>query len=204
MRMAVTLTCPSCGNQITQITRSPQILVCPACNTTSFLQNGKLEDVGKSAILTDIPSIFKIGKMFRHKDWRFTPVGRVRYDYGDGWWDEWFVRSDNGKESWVSVDEGEIAIETLVQDKLNVPPFDKLSVGGVLVINRIRMTVIEKNTCTMIGAQGELPFRIIPGETYGYIDLLGQKRASFTIEYQAGGIECYKGVWIDPFEIQEV
>ncbi len=198
------LTCPSCGNQITQITRSPQIIVCPACNTTSFLQNGKLEDVGKSAILTDIPSIFQINRTYRHKDWRFTPVGRVRYDYGDGWWDEWFVRSDNGKEGWVSVDEGEIAIETLVQEGLNVPPFDKLSVGGALMVNRIRMTIIEKNSCTMIGAQGELPFRIIPNETYGYVDLLGPKRASFTIEYQSGGVECYKGVWVDPFEIVEV
>lgn len=202
--MALTLTCPSCGNQITQITRSPQIVVCTACNTTNFLQNGKLEDVGKSAVLTDIPSIFSIGRTFRHKDWRFTPVGRVRYDYGDGWWDEWFVRSDNGKEGWVSVDEGEIAIETLVQENLNVPPFEKLTVGGILVINRIRMTVIEKNTCTMIGAQGELPFRVVPGETYGYVDLLGPKRASFTIEYQTGGIECYRGVWVDPFDIQEV
>ncbi len=198
------LTCPSCGNQITQITRSPQIIVCPACNTTSLLQNGKLEDVGKSAILTDIPSIFQINRTYRHKDWRFTPVGRVRYDYGDGWWDEWFVRSDNGKEGWVSVDEGEIAIETLVQEGLNVPPFEKLSVGGVLVVNRIRMTIIEKNRCTMIGAQGELPFKIIPNETYDYIDLLGPKRASFTIEYQSGGIECYKGTWVDPFEIVEV
>ena len=202
--MAITLTCPSCGNQINQITRSPQIVVCPACNTTNFLQNGKLEDVGKSAVLTDMPSIFAIGRTFRHKDWRFTPVGRVRYDYGDGWWDEWFVRSDNGTESWVSVDEGEIAIETLVQENLNVPPFEKLSVGGVLVINRIRMTVIEKNTCTMVGAQGELPFRVVPGEKYGYVDLLGPKRASFTIEYQTGGIECYKGIWVDPFDIQEV
>ncbi len=202
--MAITLTCPSCGNQITQVTRSSQILVCPACNTTSFLQDGKLEDIGKSAVLTDTPSIFRIGRTFRHKDWRFSPVGRVRYDYGDGWWDEWFVRSDNGKESWVSVDEGEIAIETLVQDKLNVPAYESLKIGSVLNINRIRMTVIEMNTATMIGAQGELPFRAVPGEKYNYIDLLGPKRASFTIEYQTGGIECYRGVWIDPFEISEV
>lgn len=202
--MAVAFTCPSCGNKITQISRSPQVIVCPACNTTNLLQNGKLEDVGKSAILTDTPSIFQISRTFRHKDWQFTPVGRVRYDYGDGWWDEWFVRSDNGKETWVSVDEGEIALESLVQEGLNVPPFDKLSIGGVLMINRIRMTIIEKNTCTMIGAQGELPFKVVPNETYGYIDLLGPKRASFSIEYQSDGIKCYKGVWVDPFEISEV
>lgn len=201
--MAVSLTCPSCGNIINKVTRSPQVVVCPACNSTSLLQNGKMEDVGKSAVLTDTPSIFEMYKTYRHKDWKFTPVGRVRYDYGDGYWDEWFVRSDNGKETWVSVDEGEIAIESLVQKDLSVPGFNDIKVGGAIMINRIRMTVIEKNSCTMVGAQGELPFRIVPNETCNYIDLLGPKKVSFTIEYKQDGIDCYKGVWVDPFEIVE-
>jgi hypothetical protein len=91
-----------------------------------------------------------------------------------------------------------------VQKGLAVPGFDEIQVGGALLINRIRMTVVEKNSCTMIGAQGELPFKIVPNETYNYIDLLGPKRTSFTIEYQDSGIDCYKGVWVDPFEIVEV
>ncbi|MDD2999214.1 MAG: DUF4178 domain-containing protein [Candidatus Riflebacteria bacterium] len=202
--MALTLTCPSCGNTINQVTRSPQIVVCPVCNSTNFLNNGKLEDVGKSAVLTDTPSIFEIYKTYRHKDWKFTPIGRVRYDYGDGYWDEWFVRSDNDKETWVSVDEGEIAIESLVKKGVSVPPFDDVKVGGIVMINRDRMTVIEKNSCTMIGAQGELPFKIIPNESYNYIDLLGPRRISFTIEYQQSSVDCYKGVWVDPFDIVEV
>lgn len=199
--MPVSLTCPSCGNIINQMTRSPQMVVCPACNSTHLLSSGRLEDVGKSAILSDFPSIFELHHAFRHKDWKFTPVGRVRYDYGDGWWDEWFVRSDNGKESWVSVDEGEIAIEALVQKDVKIPAFDEIRVGGSFMINRTKMTVIEKNSCTMIGAEGELPFRIVPNDTYNYVDLLGPRRLSFTIEYQSDGIDCYKGVWIDPFDI---
>ena len=202
--MALSLTCPSCGNIINQVTRSPQMVVCPACNSTHLLTNGKMEDVGKSAVLTDIPSIFQMYKTYKYQDWKFTPVGRVRYDYGDGYWDEWFVRSDNGKETWVSVDEGDIAIESIVSKGLSVPGFDEIQVGGALLINRIRMTVVEKNTCTMVGAQGELPFKIVPNDTYNYIDLLGPKRAAFSIEYQNDGIDCYKGIWVDPFEIVEV
>lgn len=202
--MALSLTCPSCGNIINQMTKSPQMLVCPACNSTHLLTGGKMEDVGKSAILTDVPSIFEMYKTYKYQDWRFTPVGRVRYDYGDGYWDEWFVRSDNGKETWVSVDEGDIAIESIMQKGVAVPAFDEVQVGGALMINRIRMTVAEKNTCIMIGAQGELPFKIVPNESYNYIDLLGPKRTAFTIEYQSTGIDCYKGVWVDPFEIVEV
>ena len=130
-----------------------------------------------------LPAFFRLAELSDIKTGGFA--GRPgQHDYGDGWWDEWFVRSDNGKESWVSVDEGEIAIETLVQDKLNVPAYESLKIGSVLNINRICMTVIEMNTATMIGAQGELPFRAVPGEKYNYIDLLGPKRASFTIEYQ--------------------
>jgi hypothetical protein len=202
--MALSLTCPSCGNVINQVTRSPQLIVCPACNSTQLLTNGKMEDVGKSAILTDMPSIFEMYKTYKYQDWKFTPAGRVRYDYGDGYWDEWFVRSDNGKETWISVDEGDIAIESLVKKNLSIPGFDEIKVGGALMINRTRMTVMEKNTATMIGAQGELPFKIVPNDSYQYIDLLGPKRLAFTIEYQEGQVNCYKGVWVDPFEIVEV
>ncbi len=202
--MAIKLTCPSCGNIINQLTRAPQMVVCSACNTTHLLNNGKMEDVGKSAVLTETPSIFSVNKTYKHQDWKFTPVGRVRYDYGDGYWDEWYVRSDNGKETWVSVDEGEIAIESLVQKNPSVPAFDQIKVGGPIMINRIKMTVIEKNTATMIGAEGELPFKIVPNDSYDYIDLLGPKRVAFTVEYQDGGVTCYKGVWIDPFDIVEV
>jgi hypothetical protein len=179
------------------------MVVCPACNSTHLLSGNQLENVGKSAILTDFPSIFQIHQTYLHKDWRFTTVGRVRYDYGDGWWDEWFVRSDGGKESWVSVDEGDIATESLIQKNPKVPTFDELVIGSNVTINRIRMQVVEKNICTMVGAQGELPFKIIPNETYHYADLLGPKRLAFTIEYQNDRVECYKGVWIDPFEITQ-
>jgi hypothetical protein len=202
--MASSFTCPSCGNIIKPVTRSPQLLTCPACNSTHLLTNGKMEDVGKSAILTDTPSIFEMYKTYKYEDWRFTPAGRVRYDYGDGYWDEWYVRGESGKESWVSVDEGDIAIETLVKKGLAVPSFDEIKVGGALMINRIRMTVVEKNTATMIGTEGELPFKIVPNDTYNYIDLLGPKRVAYTIEYQGDKIDCYKGIWVDPFEIVEV
>ncbi len=203
--MPLSLTCPSCGNIIKQITANPQMVVCPACNTTSLLENGSMQDIGKSAILTEEPSIFQIYQTYRHRDWVFTPIGRVRYAYGDdeGYWDEWFVRGNNGKTAWVSVDEGEIAIESIVSKKMNLPAFDEIKVGGAIMINRQRMKIIEKNVCVCTGAQGELPFKVIPNETYNYIDLLGPKRQSFTIEYQDTGIDCYKGVWIDPFEIKK-
>ena len=201
--MALSLTCPSCGNIITQVTRSPQMVVCNACNSTHLLTNGAMEDVGKSAILTEEPSIFEVYKRYKYKDWAFTPVGRVRYEYADGYWDEWFVRGENGKESWISVDEGDIAIETSFAKPTSLPTFEQIKVGGAMMINRVRMTVAEKNTCTCIGAQGELPFKVVPNETYDYIDLLGPKRSSFSIEFTEDGVECYKGIWVDPFEIKE-
>lgn len=203
--MAASVTCPSCGNIIKPETRSPQLLVCPACNTVNLLENGRLEDVGKSACLTEEPSIFEIHKRYKYKDWKFTPVGRVRYDFGDGYWEEWYVRDDAGKEAWVSVDEGEIAIEKPFGKNLKLPAFEEIKVGGAIMINRQRMTVIEKNSCTCVGAQGELPFKAVIGETYNYIDLLGQRRASFTIEYEEDNkVACFKGIWIDAFDITEV
>ena len=202
--MAKEFSCPNCGNLITPATNNCQLIVCGACNSSLFYDNGNIENHGKMATLAEEPLLLELNHRYKHQDWYFTPIGRVRYDYGEGVWDEYYVLSDNGAGNWVSVDEGDVAIEKLVQSNVQVTPFEQLRVGDAVTLLGQRMTVTEKNSCRCVGAQGELPFPVSPDDGYDYIDLLGPKRASFTIEYQKNGIECFKGNWVDPFEIVEV
>jgi len=202
--MAKSFSCPNCGNIIKPAIDTCQLLICSACNSSIFYDNGNLENHGKMAALADEPSLFQLNHRYKHLDWCFTPIGRVRYDYGEGTWDEFYVLSDNGATNWVSVDEGDVAIEKLVKSNVQVQPFGELRVGDQVTLLNQRLTVTEKNTCTLVGAEGQLPFPIEPNDTYDYIDLLGPKSSSFTVEYQKDSVECFKGTWVDPYEIVEV
>ena len=200
--MALRLSCPSCGNQIELITRSPQIVVCPACNSTSELENSAFKLLGKFALLTESLSRLNLGKEFKYDNKTYLPVGRVRYDYGKGYWDEWYVRCDNNTYSWISEDEGDIVIETLVEPTpKEIPGYYNIQLDTFLKIGLNKYLVAEKGRCKMVGCEGELPFKIIPGDQYDYVDLLGIGALSYSIEYDNGKIVCYSGKWIDPFEI---
>ncbi|NLM18158.1 MAG: DUF4178 domain-containing protein [Candidatus Riflebacteria bacterium] len=200
------LTCPSCGSLIHLKIRSPHMITCNYCSSTSILEGESWKDIGKLAILTETPSIFTLDHLYSHKGWDFTPRGRVRYTYdkGRGFWDEWYVISSNGKASWISVDEGDIAVE--VSEPLPstpLPAFENLKVGMKILMNRKNFMVAELGTCTMIGCEGMLPFVIEENDTYNYADLLGTRKEMYTIEYEEDGIKLFKGHWIDPYEIKD-
>ena len=202
--MAIKLSCPSCGYGISLLTKSPQIVVCPACNTTSELEHSAFKEIGKFAFLADSLSRFDIGTEFRYGGKIYKPVGRVRYDYGKGYWDEWYVQIGPSY-VWISEDEGDIAFETEVRPNLEmIPPFNRLAVGKHVKIGNNNYVVAEKGRCRMVGCEGELPFKIIPNEEYDYVDLLGKGAQSYSIEYESDKIVCFSGKWIDPFDIEDL
>ena len=202
--MALQLACPSCGNKITIATKSPQIVVCPVCNTTSELEHSAFKEIGKFAFLSDTPSRFEIGVEFRYNGKFYTPVGRVRYDYGKGYWDEWYVKKGS-EYVWISEDEGDIAFETTAKPNLKeIPPFNELNIGKAIKIGSTKYIVAEKGRCRMVGCEGELPFKIVPDDEYDYADLLGHGALAYTIEYEKDKIVCFSGKWIDPFEVEDL
>ena len=103
---------------------------------------------------------------------------------------------------WVNIDEGDIAIENEIELTSKIPPFSDIRLGQELSLNDDIARVTEKNTCKRVGAEGELPFVIRPDETFEYADLIGKGNDNYTLEYGSDGIDCFKGKWIDPFEVK--
>ena len=103
---------------------------------------------------------------------------------------------------WVSVDEGDIAIETSLDVNEALPAYADLSIGQSLTLATQELTVTEKNSSLCIGVAGELPEPIRPGDRHDYAHLSGSDRRLFTLEYEAERIALYKGVWVDPFDVK--
>jgi hypothetical protein len=198
------LECPSCGASVPIKIRFTKLAVCEHCQITLFLEDEAVVHVGKRSALTSIPSIFKVGGCYRHRNSGFEVIGRIQFDYGGGLWDEWWVMMDNGEGKWLSVDEGDIVMEVPFDPPANVADFNAMSVGQELRIDGMSFLVTEKDSSTCVGIEGQLPELVFPGKVYDYVHLTGSRGVHYTIEYCNGQVQAYKGVWIDPFDIMAV
>ena len=200
--MAVELNCPVCGAKAPSRLQHAKLIVCEHCQTSLFLEDEVVKHIGEKSVLTDVPSIIEMGRRFQYRNWTFEPYGRIRFDYGDGFWDEWWVVLDNGNGRWVSVDEGEIAIESPVEFNETPPDYDTLTIGSEITLTSQSLRVTERNVATCIGVQGELPEVIAPGETHQYVHLSGPRGLLLTLEFHDDSFSLYKGLWIDPFDLR--
>ncbi|MCH9671584.1 MAG: DUF4178 domain-containing protein [Gammaproteobacteria bacterium] len=196
------LNCPVCGASVPAELKFAKLTVCEHCKTSLFLEDDAVKNIGTKSALADAPSVFEIGHRYQYRNWIIEIFGRARFDYGDGYWDEWWVLLDSGAGRWVSVDEGDIAVESTVELDERLPSFENARIGQEVRLDGMGLCVTEKNSARCLGVEGQLPEIIMPGDTHDYLHLSGPKGALYTVEYQNGSIDIHRGSWIDPFDIQ--
>ncbi len=162
--------CPSCGAPLSVENRFSKVVICQYCGQTCSVSPEGLDPSGEKTKLADFESIFSIGASGTIAGEQFKSVGRLRYTYDDGFWDEWFLAFENGKKLWLQEDEGEFTAfekETLTSP---VPAFDDISVGSMIPVNDMSVFVTERNVAKIAGGIGELYFSITPGMSVNCID----------------------------------
>ncbi len=162
--------CPSCAAPLHVENRFSKVVICQYCGQTCSVSPEGLDPTGEKAQLADFESILSVGSTgsFRGRD--FKVLGRLRYKYDGGFWDEWFLSMSDGKKLWLQEDEGEFTAfekETLTAP---LPPFDEISVGSMLDVNGKQAFVTEKNKALIAGGVGELYFAVTPGMTANCVD----------------------------------
>ncbi|MGR9043941.1 MAG: DUF4178 domain-containing protein [Gammaproteobacteria bacterium] len=178
------------------------MIVCDGCGCSLLLEDDVVRYIGKRSVLTDYPSIFRLGGHYRYRHLAFTVQGRIQFDYGDGYWDEWWAISDSGEGKWISTDEGDIAIEAPITVTGSLPDYEAVRIGDHVSIGRQSLLVTEKNSCVCNGLEGQLPEVIFTGDRHRYLHCSGPGGLLITLEYVEDGIHLYKGLWVDPFDIK--
>ncbi len=186
------MSCPSCGAPLDIDNRFVKVVTCDFCNQVMLLHDSGLDPTGQTAKLTELPSPLYIGATGQIFGKPFEVMGRLRYQYDAGLWDEWFVMFDKDRPGWLQEDEGEYILfhkETLTSP---VPSFDEVAVGSVLPVGKHRMFITEKGTAQIAGGEGQLAFNILPGQEVRYLDgNSGEQQVS--IEYTQNEIELSVG-----------
>ncbi len=195
------LSCPSCG--ATHEPRNPGIavIVCDNCDTTLYVEEDVLK-AGRKAIVSEPKSGMAIGKSGRVGNQKVDIVGRAKFQYDEGSWDEWYVEFPGGDGGWLVEDGRSYTLERQL-DTLPEGASPHLKLGDMIAVEGVDYEVRETGLATCVGAQGQLPRPIQPLEVYLYIDcseVNGTGRLMFEFEENGEG-EAFIGHAVAPKDL---
>ena len=164
------------------------MIVCPFCRSAISRTDRSLEDLGKVAEIADSQSPLKLGLKGSFNGNKFELTGRaqLRHELG-GFWDEWYATFSNGWVGWLAEAQGKFYLtfyQPLPQGA-ELPTFSGLQLGQIVaeIPNPTPLMVQEKGRGTSVAAEGEIPYKLSPGEQFEYADLAGKNNAFATIDY---------------------
>ncbi|HUS16454.1 MAG TPA: DUF4178 domain-containing protein [Chloroflexia bacterium] len=198
--MAKSLACPNCGGPITVESAYTTLTVCPYCGSSLYVRDTGVDITGRTAKLAQFPSRLALGAGGQVRGRAFRVLGRIRYQYEDGFWDEWNLQFADGQIGWLEEDEGEFTLTFKRKLTSPIPPFEQITVGSFVPLGGAQMFVSEKGAAQTVGAEGELAQTPPPGRAVRYVDgNAGGKAIRLILD--AGGITLHQG---EPLEFSEL
>jgi hypothetical protein len=181
--------CPACGGPVHFRTASALVTVCEFCHSAVGRADRDVKDLGKVAEVGDPASGLARGLTGKWKRKSFVITGRVRYRHsGGGSWDEWYLSFPGERWGWLAEAQGKFWLTTKrrLASGTRLPAFEELDLNEEIKLKGVPLTVREKGVATGEGAEGELPWRFVPGVKHKYIDLVGPDGAVATFDYGDG------------------
>jgi len=193
-----TKNCPQCGDALAIHFKYSKLVKCHSCGSSIFLEDDAVKLIGESSVLSPEPSLIQLHKPFRYKNLNYLPLGKIRYSYGRGFWEEWFLKDEKNKEYWLSIDEGDFVLQEKVTFSLPFKSSSSFTIGAKYG----KYLVTEKGQGRCVGFKGELPNEVHFGETHQYIHFSEGHGKLLTLEITNELTETFRGNWIDPLEIE--
>ncbi|MBV9211324.1 MAG: DUF4178 domain-containing protein, partial [Acidobacteria bacterium] len=180
--------CPACGAAVRFKSGSSVVVICEYCRSVVARTDRAFEDLGKIAELKETDSPLEVGLRGNYQGVMFELTGRAQFGHElGGVWDEWYATFQNGWLGWLAEAQGRfyMTFRQPLTNPAEVPPFGHLMpgmrVGGVP--SNVPLVVAETGRARALGAKGEIPYLLMPGETYFYADLSGAGGTFATLDY---------------------
>jgi hypothetical protein len=185
---ALIATCPACGAPVSFKSGSAIVVVCEFCQSVVARTDRALEDLGKVAELMDTGSPLDVGLFGQHHGVAFELTGRAQLGHeAGGVWDEWYAAFADGRWGWLAEAQGHfyLTFELSFPEQASLPSFEDLQLGHPVaaIPLSVPLVVAEKGQARTVSAAGEIPWRVVPNETYAYADLSGPGQSFATIDY---------------------
>lgn len=190
----VSASCPGCGAGLVY-RYSGLVVVCAHCRSAVARGDIRFEDLGKVSQVTQSQSALSLGLTGKYQSIPFTLCGRVQIKHSaGGTWEEWYAAFADGRWGWLAEAQGKLYM-TFESAPQPLPGLSSLSPGGSISLAGIpgSFVVAEKGEAELIGAEGEIPYRVQPGARYQFADLSGPQGEFGTIDYRGASPILYLG-----------
>jgi hypothetical protein len=194
--------CPNCGAPNPLVNPGVLMVACAYCRTAIYWDREKISAAGFRAVLPEGYSRLYLGATGSLGDRRLVVLGRARYSFARGFWDEWYLEMQDGSLRWLTEDNRELRLEQPVSGMV-VPPAGQCAVGLRLPAGGVTFVLTEIGVASCVGIEGSLPKVLRPGEAYGYADGASPDGVhSLGIEYNANPPAIFCGDWLDPASLK--
>ncbi|MGQ9916651.1 MAG: DUF4178 domain-containing protein [Bryobacteraceae bacterium] len=181
--MRRTANCPSCGAPVQFAWSSAVQTACPYCHSILVRHDVDLEKVGIVADLPPDASPIQLLTEGIFDNRRFTVIGRIRYEWEQGGWNEWHILFNDQSTGWLSDAQAEYAVSFLVAPPAPLPGPDQIRPGNMLRISGAPFYVTHLTPVRYIGFEGELPFATTDRSEFLTADLRTSDARFATIDY---------------------
>lgn len=164
------LVCSACGATISIYDPATVSIACPYCDCVMIRTDKGIEEKGKQSRLPEGYSRLYRGAIGMIGDQRFQVLGRVRYSFGQGFWDEWYIMLGSGEGHWLTEDDYSFSFQVLYRGSIKVLPYAHYSVGDDIDLGERIYQVKEVGNAECLGIEGEVPKDVLPHEQYPYVD----------------------------------
>ncbi len=180
--------CPACGATVEFKSGQSIVIICSYCRSAVARTDRELKDLGKVAELVETGSPLDIGVRGTWRDIPFELTGRAQLGHEmGGQWDEWYATFSNQWLGWLAEAQGRfyLTFQYPIPENVTLPSFDQLALGQQIegLPWPTPLIVAETGRATALGAKGEIPYLLTPGETYNYADLSGPNASFGTLDY---------------------
>ncbi|NBC36747.1 DUF4178 domain-containing protein [Novosphingobium sp. FSY-8] len=197
------LLCPSCGAPVAQRSAAMPYAVCPYCRGVIRWSSAGAESVGQAAELPFDVSPIQIGTGGALDGARFSVVGRVRWAWADGGWNEWLLAMADGTHRWLAEAMGQFQILEECPQADTAPELAGFAAGGELplgtlvTLNGLYFVVSDSKIITCVGAEGDLPFATPAGWKMHSVDFREGEGRSLSVQRDEGGMAAYLGRYVE-------
>ncbi len=182
----MTVRCPTCGADVDFRFDDSFVRVCGHCRAAVVRTDRGPETLGQFADVMPIASPLRLFGEGRYGTTGFLLIGMAQLRHAAGGvWQEWYAKLDGGQWAWISEAQGRLYL-TFERPDVAVPSIAQLAPGTQITLAGVAFTVAERGTATYVAALGEIPYRLVPGSTFQFVDLSDGRGGFATIDYGDG------------------
>jgi hypothetical protein len=202
----VSLACPQCGAPIAFRSADLILRVCDYCRSAIVRDGETLRAAGKAAVVPDDVSPLRLGTRGRWQDQPFELIGRVRWRWSDGGWNEWLGLLADGRHFWLGEASGRfMLLEQLGRSSQGtgvvraVQTRGTPEVGAEAAIDGVDYVVADVREAVCVASEGELPFVTTTGTKVLSVDLVANDGRCASVQREGNGKDAETHVYTGRF-----